>query len=321
MLSAIDLVTGDLPRARLTLLRAIDNLAALGDRSARAMVQIDFGLVEQELGDFDAARTALEQALSVHTEIGNRRFMAIALGYRAGVELEAGNLETARAFYVQSLALLIAIGDPKLEAIFGSAHGVTLAKLKLPDEADRALTAAEQAATIQGEPRIAATVAIHRGQLDFALGNKAIATSRRASATGLVEQSDDVRFALRLLDAALGSELTTTDSSTRSALVVARDASWFHPPQAAERTDLGKRVSLKRILMELVRRRIESPGISMSREELVAIGWPGERLEPDAAFNRLSVALSELRRAGLRSVLLHRDGGHLLDEQIPVVLE
>lgn len=38
-------------------------------------------------------------------------------------------------------------------------------------------------------------------------------------------------------------------------------------------------------------------------------------------FNRLGVALSQLRRSGLRTLLLFRDGGHLLDPDVPIVLE
>lgn len=323
-LGAIDLVTANLSRARLTLLRAIDTLATLGDRSARAMVQIDFGLVEQELGDFDAARTALEQALLVHTEIGNRRFMGIALGYRAGVELETKNLEAARSLYEMALNTIAGIGDPKLEALFRSALGVVQAKADLLDDAEKNFEAAERAAALQGEARIAATVSIHRGHLDIAQKKDALAQSRRASATGLVEQSDDVRFALRLLDDALGTHANTNDASTSAALLVARDATWFRAPNLTTRSELGKRASSKRILMELVRRRIESPSVAISRSDLVAIGWPGEKLDPEAGFNRLGVALSELRRAGLRTLLLHRDGeggGHYLDPETPIILE
>ncbi|MEO7112541.1 MAG: hypothetical protein ABI183_19000, partial [Polyangiaceae bacterium] len=320
-LGAIDLVTGNLGRARLTLLRAIDTLASLGDRSARAMVQIDFGLVEQELGDLDAARTALEQALLVHTEIGNRRFMGIALGYRAGVELEMNHVATARSLYENALSTISGIGDPKLEALFGSALGVVLAKSNSLTEAETAFAAAERAATLQGEARIAATVTIHRGHLDIARKKNPLAEARRASAAGLVEQSDDVRFALRILDAALGKTVISADSSRPPALVVARDATWFHAPNADARTELGKRLSSKRILMELVRKRIDAPNVPISRNDLVAIGWPGEKLDQDAGFNRLGVALSDLRRAGLRNILLHREGGHLLDPEIPIVLE
>ncbi len=319
-LGAIDLVSRDLPRARLTLLRAIDTLAGLGDRSARAMVQIDFGLVEQELGDLESARTALDEAWKVHRDAGNRRFMGIAAGYRAGVELESGNRERALVLYDEALGSIGGIGDAKLEAVFGSARAAILAKNGHLEDAELGFDAAEKSAALQGEPRIVATVALHRGHLDLARGDRAAAIGRRAAAAGLLEQSDDVRFALRILDAALGT--AKEDAPTHDdALVIAHDGRWFKAPNAAERSELGKRETLKRILLELARRRVETPGIPASRDDLVTVGWPGEKLDADSANNRLSVALSELRRAGLRDVLLHVEGGHMIDARVPVVLD
>lgn len=320
-LGAIDLVTGELKRARNTLLRAIDTLAGLGDRSARAMVQIDFGLVEQELGEIDAARTAFEDALAVHRDAGNRRFTAIALGYRAGLELESGDLDRALDLYDESLATIAGMGDTKLEAVFGAARAVVLAKRGAIDESTRAFDAAEASATAQGEPRVIGTVAVHRGHLDLAHGDARAAAERRAAAAGLLASSDDVRFALRLLDAALGASGSTALARSSEALAVAHDGSWFRAPGATERAELGKKAILKRILTELARRRVDSPGAPVAREELVAVGWPGEKLSPDVAHNRLGVALSELRRAGLRDALLHDGGGHLLDPSVPIVLE
>ena len=321
-LGAIDLVTGELPRARLTLLRAIDTLAGLGDRSARAMVQIDFGLVEQELGELDGARTALDEALRVHREAGNRRFVGIALGYRAGVELEAGHGDEAAELYDESLEAIRGIGDAKLEAIFGSARAAIFAMHGEIENATAAFDVAEKNAALQGEPRVVGTVALHRGHLDLARGDRrAAAVERRAAAAGLLAQSDDVRFALRILDAALGTQKDPSAASNDAALVIAHDGRWFRAPNASERSELGKRETLKRILLELARRRVETPGIPASRDDLVAVGWPGEKLGADAANNRLSVALSELRRAGLRDVLLHVEGGHVLDTRVPVVLD
>ena len=320
-LGAIDLVTRELPRARLTLLRAIDTLAGLGDRSARAMVQIDFGLVEQELGDLDGARTALDEALKVHREAGNRRFVGIALGYRAGVELESGHHAQAAGFYDDALASIRGIGDAKLEAIFGSARAALLAMGGDIENAAVAFDAAEKSAAMQGEPRVVGTVALHRGHLDLARGDRAAAFERRTAAAGLLAQSDDVRFALRILDAVLGTKKEESAASSDAALVIAHDGRWFRAPHASERSELGKRETLKRILLELARRRVETPGIPASRDDLVAVGWPGEKLGADAGNNRLSVALSELRRAGLRDVLLHVEGGHVLDAGVPVVLD
>jgi hypothetical protein len=70
------------------------------------------------------------------------------------------------------------------------------------------------------------------------------------------------------------------------------------------------------LLLALVERRLDVPGEPVSMSELIEHGWPGERILPYAAENRVRVSLSELRRMGLRSVLLKRGEGWLLDPDV-----
>jgi hypothetical protein len=63
----------------------------------------------------------------------------------------------------------------------------------------------------------------------------------------------------------------------------------------------------------LAERCIAHPGCHVSAADLIASGWPGERVRDHAAKNRLYVALDGLRRLGLRSVLLRKDDGWHLD--------
>ncbi len=48
-------------------------------------------------------------------------------------------------------------------------------------------------------------------------------------------------------------------------------------------------------------------------------GWPRERVGHLAAKNRVHVAVSTLRKLGLRDVLLSRDDGWLLDPHVALV--
>jgi hypothetical protein len=50
-------------------------------------------------------------------------------------------------------------------------------------------------------------------------------------------------------------------------------------------------------------------------------GWPGERIGADAAANRVRVALTTLRKLGLRDVIKTGQGGYLLDPAMAVTLE
>jgi hypothetical protein len=79
------------------------------------------------------------------------------------------------------------------------------------------------------------------------------------------------------------------------------------------------RVATQRLLAALARARIEMPGTPVGTDDLVAIGWPGERILFPAARNRLRVALSWLRTNALGGALLWSSGGYLLDPEHVVI--
>jgi hypothetical protein len=90
------------------------------------------------------------------------------------------------------------------------------------------------------------------------------------------------------------------------ALVVAVDGTWFALDDRY--VDLSRRKPLARILEALLERALVE-GRSMTRSELVAAGWPGERILPRAACIRLRVAIATLRSRGLaRHIRTARDG-------------
>lgn len=49
-------------------------------------------------------------------------------------------------------------------------------------------------------------------------------------------------------------------------------------------------------------------------DELIAAGWPGELIQPEAARMRLHNAVAALRSMGLRGLLLTSAEGYRLDE-------
>ena len=70
----------------------------------------------------------------------------------------------------------------------------------------------------------------------------------------------------------------------------------------------------------LVARRQASPGDPLSTEELVAVGWPDERMLAKAAGNRVRVALSELRKLGLGELLRREPLGYFLEPDVPLIV-
>jgi len=62
----------------------------------------------------------------------------------------------------------------------------------------------------------------------------------------------------------------------------------------------------------------EDPGAGLSLDDLLEIGWPGERVVPSAGANRVYVALTTLRNMGLRGHLISQGDGYLLDPALPL---
>jgi hypothetical protein len=95
-------------------------------------------------------------------------------------------------------------------------------------------------------------------------------------------------------------------------LVISSDGRWFQLP-AGPKITLMRRRSLRLVLRRLLEERLARPGSALSVDELLAAGWPGERVVPHAGAARVYVAISTLRKMGLRDFLVSRDDGYLLD--------
>jgi len=103
-----------------------------------------------------------------------------------------------------------------------------------------------------------------------------------------------------------------THAVPEDALVISDDGRWFQPPGAG-RVLLMRRRSLRLVLRRLLEERLIRPGSALSVDDLLEAGWPGERVLPHAGAARVYVAVSTLRKLGLREFLVSRDDGYLLD--------
>ncbi len=91
-------------------------------------------------------------------------------------------------------------------------------------------------------------------------------------------------------------------------------------PARAEPVDLSRRATLKRVVVALARARVATPGEALDVNRVLEAGWPGERVLPEAATNRVYVAIATLRKLGLAGVLRTSDEGYLLDHAVPLEL-
>jgi hypothetical protein len=124
-----------------------------------------------------------------------------------------------------------------------------------------------------------------------------------------------MRLVAQALEAALGHgpRLPPPD-----ALSVASDGKWFCAP-GGEPQSLARRRPLADILAHLARARQSAPGSAVPWEALRDAAWPGERMQASAAAHRVRVALSTLRKLGLRDQLVSTTEGYLLDPACPFV--
>jgi hypothetical protein len=120
----------------------------------------------------------------------------------------------------------------------------------------------------------------------------------------------------RRLRAALRSGI---DDVQPDALLIGASAAWFRPPHGP-RVDLSRRRTLRLILDALAQHHQKGSGAGLSLDDLISAGWPDEHILPEAALNRAHVALSTLRKLGLRDILESRDDGYHLAASVPVVM-
>jgi hypothetical protein len=103
-------------------------------------------------------------------------------------------------------------------------------------------------------------------------------------------------------------------------IVLGRDGEWLATPNGM-RHALGRRRPLRRLLLALVHAHRSRAGASLSVDELLEAGWPGEQPLPEAGNNRVWVAISTLRKLGLGDTLQRWDGGYRLDPSVPCRIE
>jgi hypothetical protein len=104
------------------------------------------------------------------------------------------------------------------------------------------------------------------------------------------------------------------------ALIVAERGASFRLPRGVQ-VDLRTKRHERAVLYALACARIDSPGRSLTRIELLSAGWPDEQVRiPRSGANRVHVTVATLRGRGLRDILKRDAGGYHLDPKVPIVL-
>lgn len=314
--------------------RAIALAGAAGDLRTNGIFSGNLGLLEQERGAAAEARRRYEAAVAILEEVGDPRLYGITLGNLGMMHHEEGRLGEARACHERAMALLRDAGDRRSEAQAAARLGAALASLDRLDEARAAFARGERLLVHQGDPLAIELVAAARGFLDLALARSARVAGRvdeaaayttevqrhiaraREGDPSIADRSDDVRLCVRILERGLSAVGGAPDASS-SELLLAPEARWLRPPGGTWQ-DLRERHAVRRMLLLLVERRRDTPGRGVSLSEMQDAGWPGERILPQAASNRIYVAMNQLRKLGLKDWLRRSGEGYYLDPALTV---
>lgn len=274
------------------------------------------GCLLQEIADVATALTHHAEAARIFGAFGNAHREASALYYLATTYLERDEPAEALLVLDRARSRVASVGAPRYEALIAACAATAHGLLGRLEDARRAIEHAESAlALVPQEPSLAAAVAVQRFLLEVLRGS-AEAERSLDEARALVDAhpNDDSHFAFRMLQRLV----TGTDTTVHEALVVFVDASGFVSPGSLTKVTLPARSPLRRILEHFVTRRLETPGETVSIDEVIRAGWPDEKIGTDAALNRAYVALATLRKKGLRDVLVSADGGYLLSQSVVV---
>ncbi len=301
------------------------------------------GRLRQEQGRLDDAEADLREAFDLHRTSYSRpaAFDRCHLGL---VLLERGDAVGAEAEIDRGVAALKSMGDPVFAGRFARALAMTRFMRGLDTAAAEVWDKAKSEAPAEREPLVAALDAAVSAVADVAAARRAHVERRaddvapqldeaRSALIGidhhLRESSSFIRAAIRIANRAIERAAVLVVAprapapkpreprQTANVLRVAADSSWFEFA-SLDRVHIARRRSMRGILGALVRKRMDTPGVGLSRDDVFDAGWPREQVIEEAARSRVYVAIRTLRTLGLEDVLDTGSQGYLIRATVEV---
>lgn len=315
----------DFEMAEAYYVRALELLRRLSEPAFEGNLLSNLGVLCQEQERYEPAADYFERAESALKQAGDLRLLGIARGNWGVLELERGHPDTAFALLTSALRQLEEFGDSSSIALCLARLGATKAAVEAHDTSQADLERARRLVSREEEPLLAATIDLYdvyrklRAEVppsgDVLRATRArIRTARQPAREGTAsaeELSDDVRSAIRLIEREVRRAEPLApflDGAPQDALVIGADALWFCPPRGVSQR-LSQNGAVRRILVALVRAHEAGSSEGLDLNQLRDAGWPGEKMTPEAAANRVHVALAELRRKGLKACIRRSPSG------------
>lgn len=273
LLGDVALAGGDPEEAELAYQAAEARLEAVGEVRWRAWCRAGRAMARARMGaPLDEVCAELREASREARRSDPARLQGFVACWAAVLEARRGAIEEAEA------CLEVADADlPQVAAgIWVGRRAVELARAN--------------ALRDRGDPRAADVLEVHTRAL--------LATADRSSWTS------EVRLAASWVDERVAH---LAPASVDAA--IARDGSWFEVP-GGERVSLTTRHANRRVLERLVQ--AHGDGATATVGDLLAAGWPGERVLAEAGAARVYTAVATLRREGLKDLIEKTETGYAI---------
>jgi tetratricopeptide (TPR) repeat protein len=335
---------GDLDRAAATFVSAASHCVEAGDPLGANRLHASAAFVAYDRGDAGAAMETLDRvdawiATRPADDAGAGGLSALITGYRGNLARQSGALDEARAIYRRALTCAEENEAAVPLATFSMDLGAADLADGRPTEAIAWLARSERAVArvsphLDAPQLLSPLIAHYRALARLALGDVEVEVEGEGEGApalrGYRVWLRD-RIVAERIDGALERRLVRLEASAETeharlsarivrrlvraprsdVVLVARDGSSI--VRGTTFADIGSREALRRILERLARARAEDPDCDLAIDDLVAAGWPGERIQARAARNRAHVALSTLRALGLGAALVRTRRGYRLD--------
>lgn len=314
---------GRFDEARRSLVESRRIFRLLENPASEANVLLNLGGVSLAEGKLDQAAGWLKKVLTLERQLGNPRVRGLALAGMAHVALETESPQRAAALMDDALALLRPLKEWRYVSIYLPFYALCIGRLGRREEAWKVMREARDDFERVRDEASLETIALLEElmRLEEAIARQdaeaARCPARKIEATLAVPvqgASTEATFIARRLARRELERLAPP--SGEAVLRVGPEAAWFEC--AGSRVDLRRRGAVRRMFRALVENRIAHPGAGMSAEALVEVGWPRERILPEAAATRVYSGIRTLRSLGLEGILLRHADGYLLDPDVEI---
>lgn len=320
-LGVVELSAGRSQEAERHLTGALTVVRRFGNRLFEGITLMNLGLLAFDEEEFLLARQRLSEGIALVRDAGDSSRVGPLLPFAAAVKAILGEVDEAQADFAEARGWLevkpVAAGNLVIECLEGFLDLVSAreAAREPGDDEVRGWASGASKQEPAGAEKIPSSHLLVCARRIF---ERALLRYHNLEMPSF--QEEERNGSAPRLEPTFDLVSSVSDPSSRDVLQVGNDASWF-AVEGVGRVDLEGREPHRRLLQALVEQLLVAPGVGLSLEQLIEVGWPGEEASPAKEVNRVYKAIGSLRRAGLEERLLRHADGYLLCPSLSVYRE